>query len=66
LVHIKVGFLDFIVLPLFRAWVAVFPASQPMLDLIDVCRARWLAIETEAKEEAARRELAEDGDDDEP
>ena len=30
----QVGFFDFVVLPLFRAWVAVFPKSQPMLTLI--------------------------------
>ena len=63
----QVGFFDFVVLPLFRAWVAVFPKSQPMLTLIEDCRGRWKVIEAEKEkvklEKSRRRSQAEDGDD---
>jgi len=44
----QVGFFDFMVLPLFQAFVEAFPSLQPMLSAVEENYKEWKQIQAEA------------------
>jgi len=47
----QVGFFDFVVLPLYRAFASAFPSASPMLQGVESNYVRWQAVQVEAQQE---------------
>ena len=46
---LQVGFFEVVVLPLFRAFVTIFPRAQPMLERVEDNYQMWRDLEIQAK-----------------
>ncbi|KAK9824027.1 hypothetical protein WJX72_007091 [[Myrmecia] bisecta] len=49
----QVGFFEVVVLPLFRAFITIFPRAQPMLERVEDNYQMWRDIEVQTKLQAA-------------
>merc|ERR1712100_467018 len=47
----QVGFFDFVVLPLFRAFANAFPSASPMLQGVEANYAKWQEVQAEAQQD---------------